>query len=105
MDFYAADAKHPLQQVDLFVDGKFFRTLSSIRPRAGNILHLTLDGYPVDYIIPANASLPLVATGLADSLNAPAISNITKVIAIPHGDRVELRSTSSNRAAESKYFT
>ena len=31
--FSAPDTSHPLQQVDLFVDGKYFQTLTNIMPR------------------------------------------------------------------------
>src|SRR5215831_682116 len=34
----AIDRDHPLQQVDLFLDGKYFRTLTNLSPAPGNVL-------------------------------------------------------------------
>ncbi len=101
--FYAPDAL-TLQQTDLFVDGRYFQTLTNAAPRAGNLLNLTLNGYPVTYEVPTNASLGLVATQLAAVLNAPAVTNFTEVVAYPHGDRVELQSLSTNRWVDPFYF-
>ena len=101
---FAAPKALTLQQIDLFVDGKYLVTLTNVPPAAGNVLNLALNGYPVTYTVPANASLGLVATGLAAVLNAAAVTNVTKIVAYPHGDRVELQSLSTNRWAEPFYF-
>ena len=103
--FAAADAAHPLQQVDLFIDGKYSQTLTNLDPRPGNVLTITLNGYPMTYTVPTNASLGVIATGLANLLNNPANSNATMVLAIPHGDRIELQSTASNHWASPCYVT
>jgi uncharacterized protein (TIGR03790 family) len=97
VDFAAADSTRPLQRVDLFVDGKFFQTLTNIAPSAGNELRLRINGQPVSYSVAANATLASIATGLATALNAPAISNATKTLATALGDRVELRYLGTNR--------
>ncbi|MGC3961155.1 MAG: TIGR03790 family protein [Verrucomicrobiota bacterium] len=97
VQFTASDAARPLQQVDLFVDGKFFRTLTNIAPAAGNLVNVRIGGQNVNYTVPANATLASVATGLAAALNAPAISNVTKTVALAFGDRVELRQFATNR--------
>ena len=102
--FSAPDAL-TLQQVDLFVDGKYFQTLTNVTARAGNALNVALNGYPVTYVVPTNASLGSVARGLAEALNAPAVTNATKVVAYAHGDRIELQSLASNRWAEPLYFS
>lgn len=97
--FTASDAARPLQQVDLFVDGKFFRTLTNIVPAAGNQVNARLGSQNVTYTVPANATLAGMATGLAAALNALAVSNVTRTLALPIGDRVELRLPATNRLA------
>jgi uncharacterized protein (TIGR03790 family) len=92
LNFAASDPNHPLQQVDLFVDGKYNRTISSLRPRPGNVVHLTLNGYPLDYIVPPVSSLQGIVAVLAALANDPAVSNNTQISAVPHGDRLELHS-------------
>jgi uncharacterized protein (TIGR03790 family) len=89
--FSATDAAHPLQQIDLFVDGKYFNTLTSLSPRPGNVLNVNFNGYPVAYIIPTNATVSSVVAGLVAALNGSA-TNYTQATAIAHGDRIELHS-------------
>ena len=101
---FSAPESLTLQQIDLFVDGKYFQTLTNVTPRAGNVLNLTFNGYPVTYVVPTNASLGLVATGLAAVLNAPAVTNATRIVAYPHGDRLELQLLSTNHFAGPFYF-
>lgn len=101
---FTAPAGRTLQQIDLFVDGKYSQTLTNVMPQAGNVLTLTLNGYPVTYVVPTNASLGLLATGLAAMLNSPAVSNTTMVVAYPHGDRVELQSLVTNALSEPFYY-
>ena len=103
--FSAPDASHPLQQVDLFVDGKYFQTLTNVAPAPGNVVSVSLNGYPVSYTVPANATLPAIAAGLAAQINSPACTNLTKAVAYAHGDRVELHSLATNSAALPFYFT
>jgi len=103
--FSAADLNHLLQQLDLFVDGKYLQTLTNLVPRSGNVLTAAVNGYPVSYIVPTNATLASVAAGLASALNAPSVTNITKALAVPSGDRIELRSVSTNTLADPFYFT
>lgn len=90
IQFTAPDAGRPIQQVDLFVDGLFARTLTNLPPRVNNLLYVTLNGLRTNYAVPANASLASVASNLALRLNQPAYSNLTKVEASRHGDRIEL---------------
>ena len=90
LNFTAAATNLPLAQVDLFVDGNFFETLTNLPPAAGNILSATLNGNPVNYTVPANATLAAAAAGLANALNAQAY--LTQVQAFPVGDRIELQS-------------
>lgn len=87
----AADAAHPVQQVDLFVDGQLSHTLTNIPPRTNNILHVTLNGYPTNYPVPANATIKSVVSNLVLRLNRNTYSNATKVAAFAHGDRIELQ--------------
>jgi uncharacterized protein (TIGR03790 family) len=95
--FTAADATHPLQRVDLFVDGRFFKTLTNISPSAGNVIKLGLNGYPFTYTVPADATIESVASNLVNLINAPAATNAAKAFAVLHGDRIELHSLATNR--------
>jgi uncharacterized protein (TIGR03790 family) len=102
--FYAWDQSHPVQQIDLFVDGKFYQTVTNLGPSPGNQLTLTLQGYPVSYTVPANATVATVVTGLVAQINTPVVTNITKVLAFAHGDRIELRSLSTNYQTDPFYY-
>lgn len=92
LQFTASDAEHPLQQVDLFVDGTFVQTLTNIAPAQNNKLYVTINGYTTNYAIPAGASILSVASNLTLTLNGNSYSNATKVCAFAHGDRIELHS-------------
>jgi len=97
--FSAATTNLPLDQVDLFVDGKFTLTVTNIPPAAGNLLSVALNGHNVSYTVPANATVGSVVTNLAASLNAR--SGSTRVQAFPTGDRLELQSLNMNASASS----
>lgn len=97
LTFNAPDASRPIQQVDLFVDGTFFQTVTNIPPRTNNVLYVTINGFPTNYSVPANASIKSVASNLAVRLNGTAYSTATKVHAYNVGDRIELRVTSPNQ--------
>ena len=88
----AADANHPVGQVDLFVDGTFAQTLTTIPPRQNNVLTVTIRGHPMTYTVPASATLQSVAIGLTAVLNTAINTNTTKVHAFAHGDRIQLLS-------------
>ncbi len=94
--FSAHDGNHLLQQVDLFVDGTYFGTLTNIAPCPGNLLTVTLNGYPITYTVPTNSTLSSIATGLAALINAPSATNATQVNALVYGDRIELQSFATN---------
>jgi hypothetical protein len=96
--FTASDAAHPVQQVDLFLDGLWFQTLTNLAPQLSNVLYVTLNGFPTNYPIPANATIKSIASNLTASLNSTAYSNATKVAAVAHGDRIELRSVDFAKA-------
>jgi uncharacterized protein (TIGR03790 family) len=98
VQFYTGDG-NPLQQVDLFVDGTYFSTLTNLAPAPGNLLAVALNGYPITYTVPTNATLNTVASGLAALINAPAATNATQVKALIHGDRIELQSVATNPLA------
>lgn len=88
----AADPSHPVQQVDLFVDGTFAQTLTNIPPRQNNSLNVTIRGRSIVYRVLANSTIPSVTAGLVALLNTTSNTNATKVSAFAHGDRIELRS-------------
>ena len=91
--------QHPVQQVDLFLDGTFLQTLTNIPPRTNNILYVTINGASTNYVIPAGASIGSIASNLVLRLNQTAFSNATKIAASAQGDRIELRSTDITRSA------
>lgn len=91
VEFTAADATRPVQQVDLFLNGTFLQALTNVAPGEGNRLHVSINGHPVSYTVPNHATLRSVASNLAARLNTPSYSNVTMVAAAPRGDRVELR--------------
>ncbi|MGD0086075.1 MAG: TIGR03790 family protein [Verrucomicrobiota bacterium] len=92
--FLARDGGRPLQQVDLFVDGKYFSTLTNLAPDPGNLLTITLNGYPISYTVPTNATLSSIASGLGALINT--VTNATLVKALVHGDRIELQAIAGN---------
>jgi len=96
VQFSAGDGSHPLQQVDLFVDGTYFSTVTNLAPSPGNLLTVTLNGYPITYTVPTNATLNTIATGLAALINAPTATNATQVTALVYGDRIQLQSFAAN---------
>jgi len=92
-----SDPQHPVQQVDLFLDGMFLRTVTNINPTANNIVYVTLNGFTTNYVIPVGASIKSVAANLAARLNQATYMNATKVHAFAHGDRIELQSFDSTK--------
>lgn len=99
MNFSVADASHPLNQIDLFVDGKFYRTLTNLPPQPGNVLNLNLRSQALSYVVPASATLASVTSDLTALLNLPVNTNATQTAATVNGDRIELRSLAANRPA------
>ena len=88
--FTAAATNLPLMQVDLFVDGTFFETLTNVPPTPGNVLSVTLNGSPITYTVQPTDTLATAAAGLAAALNQQA--GATQLQACPVGDRIELQS-------------
>jgi uncharacterized protein (TIGR03790 family) len=101
VQFNAHDSSRPLQQIDLFVDGAYFSTLTNLAPCPGNQLTATLNGYPVTYTVPTNSNLSTIAAGLASQINAA--TNATLVKAIAYGDRIQLQSIATNPATAPFY--
>ena len=97
VNFNSRFGNPPLQQVDLFVDGVYFSTLTNLAPCPGNLLTVTLNGYPIIYTVPTNSTLSTVATGLASLINAA--TNATLMKALVHGDRIELQCIATNPMA------
>jgi hypothetical protein len=82
--------------MDLFLDGTWLQTLTNIPPAAGNQLYVTINGCTTNYIVPSNATIASVASGLADVLNQPAYAGQSKAQATAYGDRIELQFTDIN---------
>ena len=89
VSFSAAATNLPLDRVDLFVDGRFLRTVTNLMPAPGNVLSVSLNGSGIQYTVPQNATLRSVTEGLTDALNTQ--SNATRVAAIAATDRMELQ--------------
>jgi uncharacterized protein (TIGR03790 family) len=87
--FQAPPGGAPLNQVDLFVDGLFFETITNIHPPAESVLSAGIGTNVVEYVVPPKAAPWTMAKGLADALNAA--TNITGVEAFAVGDRIELQ--------------
>jgi uncharacterized protein (TIGR03790 family) len=92
----ASASNRPVQQVDLFLDGKWLQTLTNIPPAASNQLYVTINGCTTNSLVPSNATIASVASGLADVLNQSAYAQQTKVQAVAYGDRLDLQSTDTN---------
>jgi hypothetical protein len=92
----ASASNHPIQQVDLFLDGTWLQTLTNIPPVAGNQLYVTINGCTTNYLVPSNATIASVASGLADVLNQSAYAGQAKAQATAYGDRIVLQSTDIN---------
>ena len=99
--FSAYDNDHPLQQVDLFVDGTYCTTLTNIAPSPGNALTVNLNGYALTYTVPTNATLDSIAAGVGAMINAA--TNATEVQAEVFGDRIQLQSIATNALATPFY--
>ena len=91
--FNGSDAQHPVQQIDLFLDGNRLQTVTNIAPTSGDMLHVTLNGFATNYTVPPGADIGSVASNLVNILNGVTYQSATKVLAILHGDRIELQST------------
>src|SRR5205823_11941758 len=61
-------------------------------PARSNLLNVTMNGQSMNYLVPQGATVKTVTSGLAGILNTSANTNVTKVQAYAHGDRIELRS-------------
>ncbi|SPE62270.1 hypothetical protein SBV1_80020 [Verrucomicrobia bacterium] len=94
----AVDASHPLAQADLFVDGVYYETLTNVGPQPGNVLTLTLNGYPLSYTVPTNASLTSMANDLAALVNSPSCPFSNNIAAWAYGDRLELHVTTNGQS-------
>jgi len=96
----ASDPTHPLEQVDLFVDGQWWRTATNLPPAPGNLLDVTINGHTMGYQVPVGASIKDVASGITTLINKPANTNATKVLAFAYGDRIELQSIDRTKLGE-----
>jgi hypothetical protein len=95
----AHDAAHPLQRVDLFVDGKFFQTLTNIAPAAGNRLNLNFLGPTIAYTVGAGTTVSSVAQDVSLLINQTAALRGARIAAVSHGDRIEIHSLAGPRPA------
>ncbi len=96
VQFTASDTDHPVQQVDLFLDGLWLQSLTNVAPALNNALYVKLNGVTTNYTVPAGATLLSIASNITARLNAE--SGTTKVAASAHGDRIELQSTDAAKS-------
>lgn len=92
----ASASNRPIQQVDLFLDGTWLQTLTNLPPTPGNQLYVAINGCTTNYLVPSNATIASVASGLADVLNQPAYVLQSKAQAVACGDRIGLQFTDIN---------
>ena len=92
LNFSSPATTRPVQQVDLFVDGNWFQTLTNLPPSPNNNLRVVVNGSPFNYRVLPDATIDSVVSNLVLLLNTASFSNATQVAAFPHGDRIELRS-------------
>jgi uncharacterized protein (TIGR03790 family) len=92
----ASASNRSVQQVDLFLDGKWLQTLTNIPPAASNMLYVTINGCTTNYLVPSNATIKSVVSGLADVLNQFSYAQQTRVQATAWGDRIGLQYTDTN---------
>lgn len=93
---FSSDRAHPLQQIDLFVDGKFFQTLTNVSPLPGNELALNLNRYPITYTNSNHETLESLTAAISRQINSASATNATGIIATAHGDRIELSYAATN---------
>jgi uncharacterized protein (TIGR03790 family) len=96
LQFTAADRDHPLQQLDLFVDGKYAQTLTNLPPLPGNVLTLTLNAQSLNYTVPANSTIASIANGLGALVQASSNTVSSNLLIKVSGDRLELHSAATN---------
>jgi uncharacterized protein (TIGR03790 family) len=93
---FSGGGGQPLDRVDLFMDGRFHSAVTNLGPSEGNVIETSINGYPLSYNVPAQASIQLIAADLAQAINS--VSNLTQVCATNFGDRIELRMWATNQA-------
>ena len=103
MQFSASDCANPIQQIDLFVDGTFFETLTNVPPTESNAVSLAINGHTIEYIVPTNATLQSIAAGLSQAINQ--LSKTTQVTATSLGDRLALRSSDPKKTGDTVSLT
>jgi uncharacterized protein (TIGR03790 family) len=91
------DPHLPVGQVDLFVDGLLFQTITNFPPETGNLLWISVNGVATNYMVSAGATLTSIASTLTSRLNDSSFSNAAGIRAFNHGDRVELKSSVPGR--------
>ncbi len=100
--FSEAATNLPLSRVDLFVDGTFVKAMTNLPPSPGNVLSVTLNGTTITNTVLTNATLASAITNLAAALNAQ--TNLTQVLALPFGDRLDLQSINAANAGSNVTF-
>jgi uncharacterized protein (TIGR03790 family) len=97
LQFNGSDRQHPVQLVDLFLDGTFLQSVTNITPTPNNLIYVAVNGFPTNYTIPAGATIKSVASNLTVRLSSTTYMNATKVNAFTHGDRIELQSFDNSK--------
>ena len=90
---FSTSVARAIAQLDLFVDGKFFTTLTNLAPAQGNRLNVTIQGRSMNYNVPAGATIQSVTAGLTAVLNSGANPFFSGATGVAFGDRIRLRAT------------
>lgn len=93
--FNASDVQHPLQEVDLFLDGIWLQTVTNIPPTQGNTVTAVVNGYTNHWTVGANENIRSVTSNLNRMFGGTVSLVQTKAVAYDHGDRIELQSGAS----------
>lgn len=84
--FASPEQGRPVQQVDLFIDGRFARTLTNLVPQPGNRIEMSVAGQWRTVTVKQGATLQSLAAEVATALGSPST-----IRAAAQGDRVELQ--------------
>jgi uncharacterized protein (TIGR03790 family) len=88
LEYEATGSEHSVARFDLYVDGRFHRTITNLPPASGNTINVTVKNASVTYRVPSAATVSSVGDGLAAALNQQ--QNLSRVHAMSIGDRLLL---------------
>jgi len=87
VDAVAADERHPLDRLDLFIDGVFRGTITNVPFEPDERVCVVIGGTTNEYMLTGAEDLSCIATALSARINR----NCSGVSAFGYGDRIELK--------------